>query len=136
MYRVLLLVLCALSLSANVLAQTPATSTPSAPKATTFKPAGLVIQVSDTLGAPLANTIVVATGPVSREGETAADGSLRLINLRAGTYRLLFTREGSVMFEREVTLRAGESPTLDVALSAAPPPPKAPEPVAPPPIPR
>jgi mannose-6-phosphate isomerase-like protein (cupin superfamily) len=129
MGRVLLLSLSALLVSTNVSAQTPAT--PSAPKATTFKPAALVIQVSDTLGAPLGGTTIAATGPVSREGETAADGSLRLINLRAGTYRLRFAREGSITFEREVALRAGESSTLDVALSAAPPPPK-PDPVPPP----
>jgi mannose-6-phosphate isomerase-like protein (cupin superfamily) len=129
MGRVLLLLVSALSVSANVSAQT--TPAPSAPKATTFKPAALVVQVSDTLGAPLGGTMIEATGPVSREGETAPDGSLRLINLRAGTYRLRFKREGSITFEREVALRAGESSTMDVALSAAPPPPKAPEPVPP-----
>ena len=125
MGRVLLLSLSALIVSTNVSAQT---ATPSAPKATTFKPAALVIQVSDTLGAPLGGTMIAATGPVSREGETAADGSLHLINLRAGNYRLRFAREGSITLEREVAVRAGESSTLDVALSAAPPPPK-PEPV-------
>ncbi len=128
MGRVLLLSLSALFVSTNVAAQTAQPATPSAPKATTFKPAALVIQVSDTLGAPLGGTMIAATGPVSREGETAADGSLRLINLRAGTYRLRFAREGSITLEREVAVRAGESSTLDVALSAAPPPPK-PEPV-------
>ena len=46
----LLLSLSALIASTNVSAQT---ATPSAPKATTFKPAALVIQVSDTLGALL-----------------------------------------------------------------------------------
>jgi mannose-6-phosphate isomerase-like protein (cupin superfamily) len=127
------MLLSVLSVSTIVSAQiTPASPAPSAPRATTFKPAALVIQVSDTLGAPLGGTKIEATGPVSREGETAADGSLRLINLRAGTYRLRFAREGSVTLERDVALRAGESPTIDVALSAAPPPPKAPDPVPPP----
>jgi mannose-6-phosphate isomerase-like protein (cupin superfamily) len=134
MGRVLLLSLSAFFVSTNVSAQPAQPATPSAPKATTFKPAALVIQVSDTLGAPLGGTMIAATGPVSREGETAADGSLRLINLRVGTYRLRFAREGSITLEREVALRAGESTTLDVALSAAPPAPK-PEPVAPPPVP-
>ena len=69
------------------------------------------------------------TGPVAREGVTGADGSLRLLNMRAGTYRLRFTREGSTTLERDLTIRAGESPSVDVSLSPAPPPPKPPEPV-------
>lgn len=50
--------------------------------------------------------------------------------MRPGTYRVRIAREGSVTLEREIVLRAGEAATMDVALSAAPPPPKAPEPVA------
>ena len=89
--------------------------------------------MTDSTGAPLADTAVVTTtGIVSREGMTAADGSLQMINMRPGTYRLRFSREGSITLEREVTLRAGEAATVEVALSPAPPPPKAPEPVAPP----
>ncbi len=49
-----------------------------------------------------------------------------MINMRPGTYRLRFSREGSITLEREVTLRAGEAATVDVALSPAPPPEKAP----------
>ena len=56
-----------------------------------------------------------------------------MINMRPGTYRLQFVREGSITLEHELTLRGGESATVEVVLSAAPPPPKAPEPVAPPP---
>lgn len=97
-------------------------------KPSTFKAATLAIEVSDPVGAPLSGTIVTASGPVSREGETGPDGTLQLINLRQGNYRLRFEREGSITLEREITLKAGESATLDVALSAAPPPPKAPEP--------
>jgi mannose-6-phosphate isomerase-like protein (cupin superfamily) len=90
--------------------------------------------VADGTGAPLADArATTITGVVSREGVTAADGSLRMINMRPGTYRLRFEREGSITLERELILRAGESTTLDVVLSAAPPPPKEPEPVAPPP---
>jgi len=50
------------------------------------------------------------------------------MNMRAGTYRVRLAREGSITLEREITLRAGESQTLDVALSPAP---VAPAPVAP-----
>ena len=95
----------------------------------------LTIQVTDTLGTPLADTQVTTTGAVAREGVTAADGSLRLANLRAGSYRLRFTREGSITLERDLTMRAGESLTVDVSLSPAPVPPKMPEPVKPEPEP-
>ena len=77
--------------------------------------------------------MVTASGPVSREGETGPDGTLQLINLRQGNYRLHFERGGSITLEREIALKAGESATLDVALTAAPPPPKAPEPPPAPP---
>ena len=84
------------------------------------KPVAMMIQVTDALGAPLADAAVTITGPVAREGVTAADGSLHVMNMRAGTYRLRFVREGSITLERDITLRAGESPTIDVALSPAP----------------
>ena len=83
------------------------------------KPAALTIHVTDMLGAPLADAAVTVTGPVAREGVTDANGTLRVTNMRAGTYRLRFGREGSIALERDITLRAGESPTVDVALSSA-----------------
>ena len=61
--------------------------------------------MTDTLGAPLADAAITITGPVAREGVTAADGLLRVTNMRAGTYRLRFAREGSI------TLEAWVSPT-------------------------
>jgi mannose-6-phosphate isomerase-like protein (cupin superfamily) len=114
MRRTLFLSAIAIGTSATVFAQT----TP--PVRATAKPATLTVQVTDTLGAPLADATVTVTGPVIREGNTAPDGSLRLTNMRAGSYRLRFVREGSIMLERDITLRAGESPTVDIALSAAP----------------
>jgi mannose-6-phosphate isomerase-like protein (cupin superfamily) len=89
----------------------------------------LALQVTDTLGTPLAETQVTITGPVARDGVTTTDGSLRLSNMRAGSYRLRFAREGSITLERELTMRAGESLTIDVSLSPAPVVPKEPEPV-------
>jgi mannose-6-phosphate isomerase-like protein (cupin superfamily) len=114
MRRPLFLSAIVIGTSATVFAQT----TP--PARATAKPATLTVQVTDTLGAPLADAAVTVTGPVAREGSTAPDGSLRLTNMRAGTYRLRFVREGSITLERDITLRAGESPTIDIALSAAP----------------
>lgn len=113
-------------------AQTPKPAAPrQAPRPTT-----LTVQVTDTLGSPLANTQVTTQGPVSREGATDEDGSLRLLNMRAGNYRLRFVREGFNTLERELTLRAGESLAVDVSLTLAlatpkptePAPPAAPEP--------
>ena len=101
-------------MSATLSAQAPA------PTRAAAKPAAITVQVTDSLGAPLADATVTATGPVTREGVTTADGSLRFANLRAGTYRLKFVRDGAVTLERDVTLRAGESATIDAALSAAP----------------
>ena len=131
MRRVLFLFLSALLASTIAWAQAQAPARGTA-KPATFKAAALTIEVSDPTGAPLGGTTVTASGPVSREGETAPDGTIQLINLRQGNYRLRFEREGSITLEREITLKAGESATLDVALTVAPPPPKAPEPVAPP----
>ena len=70
-----------------------------------------------------------ATGPVDREGVTAANGSVRLTNMRAGNYRLRFTREGSMTLERDVIMKGPM--TVDVALSAGAAAPKIAEPVKP-----
>jgi mannose-6-phosphate isomerase-like protein (cupin superfamily) len=130
MRRTLLLSTAAILTTGIVSAQTPA-----APARAAARPSTISVQVTDTAGAPLADVAVTVSGTLSREGVTGADGSLRLMTMRAGTYRLRFVREGSITLERDLTLRAGESPTIDVALSSAPMAPKAPaapvEPVAP-----
>jgi hypothetical protein len=110
--------------------QAPRVTRPAAPPAANLT---LSIQVTDSSGLPLGNVQVTAQGPVSREGTTTQDGSLRFAALRAGMYRLRFVREGSNTLERDVTIRAGEPLAVDVSLTAAPPPPKPPEPVKPPP---
>lgn len=130
------LFLCTVALCSSVVlsAQTtppaPATPARSTAKPSTAKAPTVAIQVTDAAGAPLADaTVTTTSGVVSREGTTAADGSLQWINMRPGTYRVRITREGSVTLERELVLRAGEAATMDVALNPAPPAPKAPEPV-------
>jgi mannose-6-phosphate isomerase-like protein (cupin superfamily) len=113
----------------------PATAKPAAPRPAAPRPAApaantsLGFLVTDTTGAPLGDVQVTTQAPVAREGVTGPDGSLRFTGLRAGTYRIRFSHSGSISLERDVTLRAGESLSIDVALSAAPPAPKAPEPV-------
>lgn len=110
----------------------PAQTAPAAPRATARAAATTVtFQVTDAVGAPQSGVQVMTQIPVARDGVTGPDGSLRFTNMRPGTYRVRFTREGSVTLERDVTVRNGESLTIDVSLSAAPPPPKAPEPVKP-----
>jgi mannose-6-phosphate isomerase-like protein (cupin superfamily) len=123
MRRALSICTIAVLTSTNLFAQ-------AAPRAT-GKPAAITIHVTDALGAPLADAAVSITGPVAREGVTGADGSLRVINMRAGTYRIRFVREGSITLERDITLRAGESPTVDAALSPAPNAPTTNAPIAP-----
>ena len=136
MRRTLFLCTLVLCSAAGLFAQTPpnapATPARSTAKPSTAKAPTVAIHVTDTAGSPLADATVTTTaGVVSREGTTAADGSLQWINMRPGTYRVRITREGSVTLERELVLRPGEAATMDVALSPAPPMPKAPEPVAP-----
>jgi hypothetical protein len=150
MRRILFVYTLAVLTSVSLAAQTPPATPPAKPATPPAKPAApprataaaatklatITIEVTDAVGAPLSDTTVTTiTGVVSREGVTAADGTLRMVNMRPGTYRLQFVREGSITLERELTLRSGESLNIDVSLSAAPPPPKAPEPVAPPPAP-
>jgi mannose-6-phosphate isomerase-like protein (cupin superfamily) len=101
----------------------------------------LTVTVTDPTGAALPDVTVSAVGPVEREGTTTAAGQVRLLGIRAGTYRLRFEREGFHTFEKEVSWRAGTpAPTTEATLNTAPapPPPPAPpepEPAAMPPVP-
>ena len=131
MRRTLLLCTLALFSSAPSFAQTAAPARGTAKPSTTTKPITIAVQVTDPAGAPLVDATVTATGTVAREVMTAGDGSVQLMNMRPGTYRLRFAREGSITLERDITVRAGESPTVDVSLSPAPPPPKVEPPPAP-----
>ena len=60
---------------------------------------------------------VSAIGPVTREGTTGRDGTLRWQGLRPGSYRLRFQAEEFVTLEREATVKAGAPTEIDVALS-------------------
>jgi Carboxypeptidase regulatory-like domain/Cupin domain len=116
----------------------PAPTAPAAPvqKPPVARPAApptVTVQTTDGSGLPLANVHVSVHGPLTREAETGEDGSLKLPNMRAGTYRLRFTRDGSITLERDITVRASEPLLVDVMLNAAPAPP--PRPAPPPPAP-
>jgi mannose-6-phosphate isomerase-like protein (cupin superfamily) len=101
-------------------APAPRTTAPAPAARGAARPATLTIEVTDATGAPLGETQVTLTGPVMREGVTGADGRLRLTNMRAGNYRVRFTREGSITLERDFMMRATETPTIEASLSAAP----------------
>jgi mannose-6-phosphate isomerase-like protein (cupin superfamily) len=129
MPRTLLLVSLVL-IPAALAAQTPpppVARRPVAPAAAT----SLVFKVTDAVGTPLPDARVATLAPVAREGVTSRDGSLLFTNMRAGTYRVRFTRDGSITLERDIVVRNGESLVIDVSLNAAPAPPKAPDPVKP-----
>jgi mannose-6-phosphate isomerase-like protein (cupin superfamily) len=128
---------------AQAAARPPAAQTTPAPKpAQPARPAraarpSLQIEVTDPGGAPLEGVQVRSVGPVDREGATNASGQVSFTNLRQGTYRVRFEKEGYVILERDTTLPAATRATrLDVALTPAPElPPPPPPPAAPPPPP-
>lgn len=107
----------------------PRAPRPAAPSTAT---AVLTLTVNDATGAPLADVKVITIGPVEREGVTTAAGQVRLLGIRAGTYRVRFEREGFYTFEKEVAWRAGTpAPVSDATLTAAPPSPSPPPPAPP-----
>jgi len=92
----------------------------------------MAITVTDPKGMVLEGVRVEATGPTDRSGDTNANGQINFPGLLAGTYRLRFTGEAVIAFEREVTLRATQVADVDVSLNPAPeppPPPPAPAPI-------
>lgn len=101
----------------------------------------MAITVTDMRGMTLQGVTVDVIGPTPRMGDTDGSGQINFPGVTAGTYRLRFSAEPVVTFEKEVTIRAGQVADIDVALNAAPPkpqpppPPPPPAPVAPPPPP-
>ena len=109
----------------------PRTQAPRQPAAGAL--GGFAITVADSSGTPFEDVVVEMTGVSSEAGKTNSAGQLSFPRLRAGTYRLRFSGERVVAFEREVTLKAGEIMKVPVTLTAAEPP--KPVVVAPPPPP-
>jgi hypothetical protein len=123
-------------------AATPAAPRPAQPARRAQPPAtrgGLAITVTDLRGETLQGIDVRITGPTDREGQTNGSGQVNFPGLQAGVYRLRFSGDEVIAFEREVTLRGGQVMDVDVTLNAAPvvaaappPPAQAEEPIAPP----
>lgn len=118
----------------------PATGTPATPAAPRPRPAATstttaLLFITDGSGRMVEGATVHVMGPVDREVQSPESGPTRIEGLRAGTYRVRFTHEKFITFEKEITWRAGTAaPELSVTLNAAPPPP-APPPPAPTPAP-
>ena len=131
-------------LAAGSAAQTPAPApaqpAPAQPRPRAAAPATatavLTVSVTDVSGAPIPDVKVTAKGPLDREGVTTPAGQVRLMGVRAGTYRPHSEKEGYIPLEKEVTWRAGTAaPVTDATLNPAPapPPPPPPAPLPPPP---
>jgi mannose-6-phosphate isomerase-like protein (cupin superfamily) len=89
--------------------------------------------ITDPGGTSIEGVKVAITGPVEREATSPAGGYTRVQGLRAGTYRVRFSHERFITFEKEFSWRAGTAtPELSVTLNPAPPPP--PPPPAPAPV--
>ena len=98
------------------------------------------ITVTELSGTPIADVRVSLTGSLDRSGSTQSNGTVKFDGLRPGTYRVRFEKEGFVLFERELEVRAGQPPpapsvALSPAAAVAPPPPTAPTEPKPAPIP-
>jgi hypothetical protein len=84
--------------------------------------------ITDGSGRSVEGATVHLMGPVDREVKSPSSGATRIEGLRAGTYRVRFTHEKFITFEKEIVWRAGTAaPELSITLSPAP------EPAAPPP---
>jgi hypothetical protein len=85
--------------------------------------------ITDGSGRAIEDVTVTVLGPVDREVKSPASGATRIDGLRAGTYRVRFSRDGFYTFEKEIVWRAGTAaPELAITLNAAPPPPAPPPP--------
>jgi hypothetical protein len=85
--------------------------------------------ITDATGRSIEDVTVTVMGPVDREVKSPSSGPTRIMGLRAGTYRVRFTREGFITFEKEIVWRAGTAaPELAVTLNPAPAPPAPPPP--------
>jgi mannose-6-phosphate isomerase-like protein (cupin superfamily) len=95
---------------------------------------GMAVTVTTPQGATLPGVNVEVLGASDRGGATNESGQIDFTEMQAGTYRLRFSGARVVSFEKELAIEAGQVATVDVTLSAAPPPPEPPPPapVAPP----
>jgi hypothetical protein len=119
-------------------AQAPAKPAPAKPAPAARRPAapaaraGMAMTVTDSRGTALPDVRVEVIGTTDRSGATNALGQINFTAMQAGTYRVRFSGDEVITFEREVVVRAGQVAAVDTTLNAAPPPPPPPPPPAPP----
>ncbi|MDQ4081113.1 MAG: TonB-dependent receptor plug domain-containing protein, partial [Gemmatimonadota bacterium] len=75
-------------------------------------------RVTEAGGAPVPDALITVVG-TNRGARTTEDGQFRLVNLRPGEFTIRFTRIGYAAASRPVTLVAGQTARLDVALEPA-----------------
>lgn len=92
----------------------------------------MAVTVSDPHGAFLRGVHVEVIGSSDRSGDTDASGQINFTGMMTGTYRLRFSGDDVITFERELAIRAGQVADVDVTLNPAP---ARPEPPAPAPAP-
>src|SRR5512133_2665532 len=80
---------------------------PRAPVSSTAGRASAAVMVTDQSGTGVPDVRVTVTGPVTREGTTARDGTLRLQGLRPGSYRLRFESPDFITLEKDVAIKTG-----------------------------
>ncbi len=103
----------------------PVSAAPQTRAAATRSPS-LSVLVTTRTGDPLPDAVVTLEGPVSREGTTAADGTVSFAVVTAGTYRCHVEHDGYLTLEKEIAVKATGRTSAEASLSAAPPPPPAP----------
>jgi hypothetical protein len=116
--------------------QPPATAKPAVPagQAPKPRPSGgatttALLFITNGAGRAIEGVTVNVMGPVDREVKSPDIGATRIEGLRAGTYRVRFTHERFITFEKEIVWRAGTAaPEMSVTLNAAPEPPPPPPP--------
>ncbi|HVH27916.1 MAG TPA: carboxypeptidase regulatory-like domain-containing protein [Vicinamibacterales bacterium] len=109
--------------------QTPPAATPARRPTPAPSRAGIAITVTNARGATLAGVDVEVLGVSDRSGSTNESGQVSFVGMQAGTYRLRFSGDEVITFEREIVVRAGQTTSADVTLNPAP----MPEPAPPPP---
>jgi mannose-6-phosphate isomerase-like protein (cupin superfamily) len=77
----------------------------------------MTITVTDPTGATLPGIHVEAVGVADRTGDTDESGTLRFTNLRPGAYRMRFSGDDVITFEREIAVRNGQTTDVDVTLN-------------------
>ena len=106
----------------------PAPRTQAPRRAAPSARSGMAITVTDPRGATIPDVTVDVTGPTPRNGVTDPSGQINFPGLQAGTYRLRFSGDPVIAFEKETVVRAGQVTDVDVVLNPAPVREPAPEP--------